>query len=88
MNDQAALAGVPPVEVLVVVQPTSVELKFSFRRTSGKFVGKDAEEKRFMLSPGQISVLEALTVTVGAGMTDTITGIGSGFEQFDEFNVK
>ena len=76
----AALAGVPPAEVFVVVHPsgpvvapTVAELKFSVNKIGGCEVMFE-DEVRFTVAPAQTDDGEAPTVTTGAETTTTVTG--------------
>lgn len=66
---QAALAGVPPEELLLVTQLFD-PLKFSLSSTGGKSTFE--EEKRLKLIPGQTELTDALAVTKGIGLTVTV----------------
>jgi hypothetical protein len=70
----AAFAGVPPVEPFVVVQSGPPELKFSERRVGGRGTDTLVEfEDKSVLLPSQIVAGDALTVTIGAGITTMTT---------------
>ena len=64
----AALAGVPPVELLTVVQAGLATLKFSVNMVYGVCEFDVAEEERATDSPWQIAV----------GETDALTPVGTG----------
>ena len=75
---QAAFAGVPPVELLVVVQPLGpvvapvvAKLKFSDGRAIGITILD--EDVKLMEDPAQTDVFEAEAVTTGAFTTTTET---------------
>ena len=68
---QAAFAVVPPVDVLVVDQAPSPELKFSLKTVVPTFV---AAPVRFTVPPVHTDVLLGMAVTaVGADLTKTVT---------------
>ena len=72
LNVQAALAGVPPVLLFVVVQPAGVPapLKFSFNNVVAVFEFDVALDVRFTVLPAQIvDALDEAVTLVGEALT-------------------
>ena len=89
-----AIAGVPPVELFVVVQPFGPEvepavpeLKFSENIDSGRDVPRLELEYKLKRSPGHIDVRFALAVTTGIAITLIVTACGVVFVHPLELNV-
>ena len=66
--DHAAFAGVPPVELLTVVQAGLAALKFSVNMVYGVCELDVAEEDKATVAPWHIAV----------GETDALTPVGTG----------
>ena len=70
----AALAGVPPVELLTVVQAGLATLKFSVNIVYGVCEFDVAEDDKATVAPWHIAVGETDAVTpVGTGSTEATT---------------
>ena len=68
---QAALAGVPPVELLVFSQVLVAPLKFSVNSTDGAQVKLELEV-RLNGTPGHADIGLAPALTLGIGSTETV----------------
>ena len=67
LSVQSAFAGVPPVELLVLVQLFVTPLKFSDNN-----VAAFEEEDRSNAIPGHTSLTDEPAVTEGSGFTETV----------------
>lgn len=80
--DHAAFAGVPPVELLTVVQAGLAALKFSVNMVYGVCELDVAEEDKATVAPWHIAVGETEAVTlVGIGNMLAITAVRVAEEQ-------